>query len=146
LIQNGRKFLNLDLLVKFCRYKILFLINEELSSAKNISKKARNKICHKKPSIHIPILHIHSRPEKLGELVISSETWLINRVPYLQSTTTTIKPSRKCGHFSYRFKNQHHTIFLFHNPSEETAKKYIFLLLIQYTTTIHNTKKGGVLH
>jgi hypothetical protein len=80
-------------------YKILFLINEELPSAKNISKKARNKICHKKPSIHIPILHIHSRPEKLGELVISSETWLINRVPYLQSTPTTVKPTRKYGHF-----------------------------------------------
>jgi hypothetical protein len=31
--------------------------------------------------------------------VISSETWLINRVPYLQSTTTTVKPTRKCGHF-----------------------------------------------
>jgi hypothetical protein len=71
--------------------------------------------------------------------VISSETWLINSVPYLQSTTTTGEPTRKCDH--YRFKNQHHTIFLFHNPSEETAKKYIFLLLIQYTQKFTTQKR-----
>jgi hypothetical protein len=38
-------------------------------------------------------------------------------------------------------QNQHHTIFLFHNPSEEPPKKKKFLLLIQYTTNNPQHKK-----